>query len=184
MTEPRAGRAAERRNVYRLVVAINISRLRRERTPPTSCRWYFNLYLHAAPIESFTRLRTGHHRLHAGGPSTCTYLSTSTYLRIGPLIHPELQLGDHEATDRGKTFQRFHPPRATIHLPRNVSTNVRYALACRRCSEHSRYQKRVNQMSDKLQFVGELPSNSSSQEPLNECPIRFSLSCRTQRSTR
>ena len=30
MTEPRAGRAAERRNVYRLVVAINISRLRRE----------------------------------------------------------------------------------------------------------------------------------------------------------
>ena len=45
---------------------------------------------------------------------------------------------------------------------------------------NSTCQKRVNQVSDTLQLVGQVPSNSTCQKRVNECPICFSLSSTSQ----
>src|SRR4030095_1092196 len=70
------------------------------RRPPTSCRWYFNFTLHAAPKELC--FRTGDHRLHVGGTSISPYTP-----------HQKYSASEQETTDFMSVVLQFHPTRRT-----------------------------------------------------------------------
>ena len=91
--------------VLQFLPTLRISLCRR---PPTSCRWYFNFYLH------YGSACAGDHRLHVGGASISTYATdlpaqeTTDFMSVVLQFLPTL-LPAQETTDFMSVVLQFLP---------------------------------------------------------------------------